>query len=1133
MGSVFLKQIISKSNSELVEILVERRKYVPEIIKVALEEIKKRDIHNNHDSAIDIQELISVTEQECQKKEELDKIAIAKRSTGNDFSKWLPWTHIYDLVGYYSLCLIFLLMLWFPYFDLTVDYWPLAMLLLVVPLWQGQILYDEESKRSIHFHQRLIFSYAAAFFLVIRTYLVMDKSSWYLLWVFLFSIPVILVLGGIVSFLMIIIPFKKLNHVKWYFLDRLKLFIPISITFLSLFVVLEEGWFVEEHNIPWSQSKPLSFDDFVGYPDLFTTYDASIYSAFNYEFDENDHLIKLEAVCRGDDSWVNPWDDDSYSLLMHEQYHFNITELAVRKARQQIFNNKKEEISRADIEDIITSNIEFRDELQRLYDEESDHSVIRDKQGYWQYKIDSFLYELDAYWTSALLEYPPSSDTLKYFRNITINSKRQIVGLDALQNGEDSYTPHYQFHFDKNKTLRVIEFIDQGQLSEDHHFGAGRVVISDSSKFRSTEFYDINGEITQNTLGYAKELMYRKGDKLVLNYFDVNDHQIDNGSNEFENILQLDTLGRVIAKISYDQSGRVITSASGVQTEKYMYSDQSSLFFNSLKYFDANDYPAKTKRGVHQIIFKRDQSGRSIYERTCGPYNEDAPVKGRVYQKRIYNEFGYLTELAYYGSDDHLIEDSKGAAKSTWSYDRYGNVNRESNYNGNNVLVNDDEGVATSYYQYDQNSNLLSYQRYGTGDEMVFDEGYGKEVYEYDSLNRMISIKNYDAYGHPSRSEYNSFLYKIFRDSSDNQTTLLFFNEKLEPDTTSDGSHKSIQKFDPRGNLIEKSFYDLQGSLLAVEQDVAIFEYDYDERDNKVESRFYNIHKELAFANQGISINKYVFSNENRIIERSYHDSTGSLAPFDGVARFQWVHDNKGNEIEEWRFNQFNMLLDSGTAIVKNKYDGSGNRIEFRNFDNKQELVKTGPAIVMISYNKFNEVVREEHLNHFGLPTINDKDSVYTYEYFYDDENRYLGMRFIGTNQIPKQVDGIAQVIVKVGDRGNTESIAYLDSLSNLTEDKSGVAVYNYQYDLYDREITYSYLGSDSLPTKYDGFFAKIECERDRSGNISKKVYYDEMGQLAINSDSIAMYTYKYDRNGYYTTWSYTLEETKKKLSQD
>jgi len=100
-------------------------------------------------------------------------------------------------------------------------------------------------------------------------------------------------------------------------------------------------------------------------------------------------------------SWSNV--NDEY-ILGHEQLHFDIGELFVRKLRKKLM----EDPSVLDTSDRLNKLFKKYFNLcvaeQRKYDNETNHSIIKSKQIYWEKKVVSELNKLNDYDYFVLLE---------------------------------------------------------------------------------------------------------------------------------------------------------------------------------------------------------------------------------------------------------------------------------------------------------------------------------------------------------------------------------------------------------------------------------------------------------------------------------------------------------------------------------------------------------------------------------------------------------------------------------------------------------------------------------------------------------------------------------------------------------
>lgn len=92
-------------------------------------------------------------------------------------------------------------------------------------------------------------------------------------------------------------------------------------------------------------------------------------------------------------------DHQEKELLVHEITHFKITEVYTRKMRKEIdsltalpLEKVKEQVSA-----IFRKYLKEAKEFQNKYDDETQHSVIREKQIEWEKRVDEMLEELKAY----------------------------------------------------------------------------------------------------------------------------------------------------------------------------------------------------------------------------------------------------------------------------------------------------------------------------------------------------------------------------------------------------------------------------------------------------------------------------------------------------------------------------------------------------------------------------------------------------------------------------------------------------------------------------------------------------------------------------------------------------------------
>jgi hypothetical protein len=148
---------------------------------------------------------------------------------------------------------------------------------------------------------------------------------------------------------------------------------------------------------------------------------------------------------------------------------------------------------------------------------------------------------------------------------------------------------------------------------------------------------------------------------------------------------------------------------------------------------------------------------------------------------------------------------------------------------------------------------------------------------------------------------------------------------------------KYTNKYDDKGNKIEKSLYNRAGSLDSKET----YKYDYDDKGNKIKVNIYDAEGDLSlwsvkctnkYDDKGNLIEQNVYNAVSGIlyrVETYKYDDKGYMIEKNIGDKCTNKYDDKGNLIEQNVYNVDGTLDDKYTY----KYDDKGNEIE-RNFYN-------------------------------------------------------------------------------------------------------------------------------------------------------------------------------------------------------
>lgn len=173
-------------------------------------------------------------------------------------------------------------------------------------------------------------------------------------------------------------------------------------TFYTLvaIVILCFSFSTSENRIIWSAERDLIWSDFQGQPDYNDNFrDAVTASAIKFKARCNPKGnldFEVSAEFLKNQSWVKPQAHSDYHLA-HEQLHFDITEIYVRRIRillnERSFTCDEEPLVQRYVQQIMKR---CRD-AQLKYDKETRFSLHKANQETWQSIVDDQLTELEQF----------------------------------------------------------------------------------------------------------------------------------------------------------------------------------------------------------------------------------------------------------------------------------------------------------------------------------------------------------------------------------------------------------------------------------------------------------------------------------------------------------------------------------------------------------------------------------------------------------------------------------------------------------------------------------------------------------------------------------------------------------------
>jgi hypothetical protein len=170
--------------------------------------------------------------------------------------------------------------------------------------------------------------------------------------------------------------------------------------FLNVLIASCFWLYAQEKNeelIKWTSGKRLTWNDYKAPPDPNSDAAATTttYLGIKYDIERNQMTFKIDCSFSKNRSWGLY---KTEYILSHEQGHFDITEIFARQLNQRmkryVFNK---DTYQDDLKKIYKDILKEKEEFQSQYDDETNYSRIKEKQGEWLTKISATLKSLEFY----------------------------------------------------------------------------------------------------------------------------------------------------------------------------------------------------------------------------------------------------------------------------------------------------------------------------------------------------------------------------------------------------------------------------------------------------------------------------------------------------------------------------------------------------------------------------------------------------------------------------------------------------------------------------------------------------------------------------------------------------------------
>jgi hypothetical protein len=159
--------------------------------------------------------------------------------------------------------------------------------------------------------------------------------------------------------------------------------------FILFFNLLLFSAYGQKHLVKWKENTPLGWKDFRGISPSGDPFGATASTGISYSYKfartatQVDLIFEVYSYFDKNTSWSKKA-LHSPELLQHEQVHFDLAELQARSLRKAFAFATFSTNYKAEIKRIFQAHLKAMQELQRRYDEETEHALNRLKQAEWE-----------------------------------------------------------------------------------------------------------------------------------------------------------------------------------------------------------------------------------------------------------------------------------------------------------------------------------------------------------------------------------------------------------------------------------------------------------------------------------------------------------------------------------------------------------------------------------------------------------------------------------------------------------------------------------------------------------------------------------------------------------------------------
>ena len=809
---------------------------------------------------------------------------------------------------------------------------------------------------------------------------------------------------------------------------------------------------------------------------------AAIHSAIFCPRDISDENLSIYAYMspsiseKLNDSLLDP------QLLIHEQYHFNITEYYARLLRKAYIEIGSDELTIKNSDELYIKFDEERDSIQDLYDSITNHNSKGLEQRYWELKIDEWLRETAYYELTNLNHYYNySRGETNLYRKILHTFDGDVLASYPVHNEQIKYGEVYEVTESWNTT--TIKFYKNGKLNNGGTYeSAITKIIKNWDDTYEIHYYNKDESYNSDLPYCLYKCSINENDLLISEYYNIEGDRVNNDNDVYETRWEVlnDT---TVFSTYYNKEGLAIKNKQDVYHVKKYFDDKQRV----IKYENYGLDNKLINNSKNLSIYEISYTDKHLHQ-TYKKFNKEGkrPIDSDSYNlKYVYDERGKIKQRINLNSYNQKINDNDGICIYEYCYDIYGNCTQTKRYNKNNLPVLGNEDYFQWVTKYDSIGRVTFNAKYYMEYRLKYsDDTWGATKVEYPNDSLMVYY-NQNVYNDLINDDFGVAITNNYKNSKDEIIRNEYFNKDNSFSNIKNGVVQYINKYDENGNQIELTSLDSLGNYINSTADVAKTLWEYDANNNKIKTSYYNKDLELANGNGNATFNIYSYNKDNQLIERSNYNNKNEPLLFEGAFRTKLYPDKKGND-----------------TLVKK-------------YNTKDKLIN-GVCTIKYEYNEYNDIEIETYYNRDNNRT-NNSDGISAIKHNYDNRQRLINYSFLDTNDIiVNNKLGYATVVYVLNENGSLISQSYFDKNNEPALGSENYHKKEIQWNEMDLEVGVSFYDVDgSLKEDEDGF-AVYEYPRASSGLIVFERFYDKNCKLKDDYSGAAEIYYQSYLDGLY-----------------